>query len=197
MSDIAKPQAAPVDAHRATALIVRLMVVIVAMFAFGYALIPMYRAICRITGINNATPLDPDAAAFAKSTQVDATRNIDIQFDANARGPWQFKPHTGQMSVHPGEVMSITYSVTNGQDRTMQAQAIPSFAPGEAMQYFRKVECFCFQQQTLKAHETREFPVVFVVDPKLPRDVKTITLSYTFFEVSGTGASVVPAAPAS
>ena len=94
--------------------------------------------------------------------------------------------------VHPGEVTSITYTVTNQQDRTMQAQAIPSYAPQQAMQYFRKVECFCFQQQTLKAHETREFPVVFVVDPKLPKDVKTITLSYTFFEVSGTGALVTP-----
>jgi cytochrome c oxidase assembly protein subunit 11 len=171
------------------------MVVIVAMFAFGYALIPMYRAICRITGINNATPLDPDAAAFARSTQVDATRSIAVQFDANARGPWQFKPKTGQLMVHPGQLTSITYTVTNDQNRTMQAQAIPSFAPAESMPYFRKVECFCFQQQTLKAHETREFPVVFVVDPKLPKDVSTITLSYTFFEVSGTGAAV-PAAPA-
>ena len=173
-------------------LILRLLVVVIAMFAFGYALIPMYRAICRVTGINNATPLDPSAAAFAKSTQVDATRNIAVQFDATAHGPWQFKPATGQLLVHPGEVTSITYTVTNQQDRTMQAQAIPSYAPQQAMQYFRKVECFCFQQQTLKAHETREFPVVFVVDPKLPKDVKTITLSYTFFEVSGTGALVTP-----
>ncbi len=172
------------------------MVVIVAMFAFGYALIPMYRAICRITGINNATPLDADAAAFAKSTQVDATRSITVQFDANARGPWQFKPQTNQLMVHPGQLMTVSYTVTNGQDRTMQAQAIPSFAPSEAMAYFRKVECFCFQQQTLKAHETRQFPVVFVIDPKLPRDVSTITLSYTFFEVAGTGAalSAVPGA---
>jgi cytochrome c oxidase assembly protein subunit 11 len=182
--------------RRASALIARLMLVIVAMFAFGYALIPMYRAICRITGINNATPLDSDAAAFAKSTQVDATRSVTVQFDANARGPWQFKPKTNQLMVHPGQLMTVTYTVTNGQDRTMQAQAIPSFAPAESMPYFRKVECFCFQQQTLKAHETREFPVVFVVDPKLPKDVSTITLSYTFFEVAGTGAALPAAAAA-
>jgi cytochrome c oxidase assembly protein subunit 11 len=177
-------------------LIAQLLLVIVAMFAFGYALIPVYRAICRVTGINNATPLDPSAAAFAKSTQVDTTRNIAIQFDGTAHGPWQFKPATGQLVVHPGEVTSITYTVTNQQDHVMQAQAIPSFAPEQAMQYFRKVECFCFQQQTLKAHETREFPVVFVVDPKLPKDLKTITLSYTFFEVSGTGGTVARAADA-
>jgi cytochrome c oxidase assembly protein subunit 11 len=185
---------AAVDPRHGARLILRLLVVIVAMFAFGYALIPMYRAICRVTGINNATPLDPSAAAFAKSTQVDATRDIAIQFDGTAHGPWNFKPAQGQITVHPGEVTSMTYTVTNLQDRTMQAQAIPSFAPEQSMQYFRKIECFCFQQQTLKAHETREFPVVFVVDPRLPRDVKTITLSYTFFEVSGTGAAVaVPA----
>ena len=190
-----EPDGTP-PARRTAALIARLMVVIVAMFAFGYALIPMYRAICRITGINNVTPLDPDAAAFAKSTQVDATRSIAVQFDANARGPWQFKPETGQMMVHPGQLMTVKYIVTNGQDHTMQAQAIPSFAPAESMPYFRKVECFCFQQQTLKAHETREFPVVFVVDPRLPHDVSTITLSYTFFEVSSTGATLsTPSAP--
>jgi len=171
-----------------------LAVVIVAMFAFGYALIPVYRAICRVTGINNATPLDESAAAFAKSTQVDLSRSITVQFDANARGPWQFKPLQNEVSVHPGELTTVKYDVTNQESRAMQAQAIPSYAPQAAMPFFRKVECFCFQQQTLKAHETREFPVVFVIDPKIPKDVATITLSYTFFEVPG--AAAVNSAPA-
>jgi cytochrome c oxidase assembly protein subunit 11 len=170
-------------------VLIVLAFVLVGMFGFGFALIPMYRAICRITGINVATPLDESAAAFAKSTQVDASRFITVQFDANARGPWQFKPLSGELRVHPGQLTTVQYEVTNGQSRDMQAQAIPSFAPGQAMPFFRKVECFCFQQQTLKAHETREFPVVFVIDPKIPKDVSTITLSYTFFEVPGAAAA--------
>lgn len=177
------------EAPRQRRILVIVAFVVIGMFGFGYALIPLYRAICRVTGINVATPLDESAAAFAKSTQVDASRFVTVQFDANARGPWQFKPLAAEMRVHPGQLTTVQYEVTNGQSRDMQAQAIPSYAPGEAMPFFRKVECFCFQQQTLRAHETRDFPVVFVIDPKLPKDVSTITLSYTFFEVPGAAAS--------
>ena len=182
------PESARDEPGRARILVV-LAFVLIGMFGFGFALVPMYRAICRVTGINNATPLDESAAAFAKSTQVDASRFITVQFDANARGPWQFKPLSSELRVHPGQLTTVQYEVTNGQSRDMQAQAIPSFAPGQAMPFFRKVECFCFQQQTLKAHETRDYPVVFVIDPKIPKDVSTITLSYTFFEVPGAAAN--------
>jgi cytochrome c oxidase assembly protein subunit 11 len=172
-------------------MLLRLVIVTAMMFAFGYAMVPLYKKLCEVTGLNILTPLDPDASRFAQNTQVDMTRTISVEFDANAQGPWGFKPKRNSLEIHPGELTTMTYSVTNRQDHSMQAQAIPSYAPLQATPYFRKLECFCFKQQTLAAHETREFPVVFVVDPKLPRDVKTITLSYTFFEV-GNAATVRP-----
>ncbi|WP_299453160.1 cytochrome c oxidase assembly protein [uncultured Pigmentiphaga sp.] len=174
-------------------MLAKLAVIIVLMFGFGYALVPLYRAICEVTGINVLTKVDEDAARFARNTQVDTSRTIKIVFDANIQGPWRFRPVQSSMEVHPGELATIVYEIANQQDREMAGQAIPSYAPMQAAQYFKKLECFCFSQQDLKARETREFPVVFVVDPKLPKDVHTITLSYTFFEVGGRSAGVRPA----
>jgi cytochrome c oxidase assembly protein subunit 11 len=130
-------------------------------------------------------------ADYAGNTQVDTTRTITIEFDANARGPWAFAPEKRSIDVHPGELTTVMYTFRNSQQRTMSAQAIPSYAPQQAMPYFNKLECFCFNQYTLAPGEAKRWPVVFVVDPKLPKDVKTITLSYTFFEVGGG----IPAAP--
>lgn len=175
----------------------KLVVVTAIMFGFGYALVPMYRKICEITGVNDLTQTDAGAAAFAKSTQVDASRTITVEFDGNARGPWRFKPVTSAMKVHPGELTTVVYEIANQQDRAMQAQAIPSYAPMAAAQYFRKVECFCFKQQALGAKEAKQFPVVFVIDPKIPKNVETITLSYTFFEVGGPATAAAPASPRS
>jgi len=178
-------------------MLVKLIVMAAVMFGFGFALVPLYRAICQITGVNNLVKRDVTAGE-AKNTQVDLTRTVSIEFDANARGPLGFTPESNSMDVHPGEVTVIKYRVTNEQNRAVRAQAIPSYAPGLAVEYFKKIECFCFTQQTLAAHETREMPVVFYVDPKLPRDVKTITLSYTFFELgapAGKTASVGAVAP--
>lgn len=167
------------------AMLGKLVIVTAIMFGFGYALIPLYKKICEITGVNELTQTDSGAAAFAKSTQVDLSRTITVEFDSNARGPWRFKPVKSSMQVHPGELATITYEIANQQDRAMQAQAIPSYIPMAASPYFRKLECFCFKQQALAPHESKQFPVVFVIDPKLPRNVDTITLSYTFFEVGG------------
>ena len=172
----------------------KLSVVTVMMFGFGYALVPLYKKICEVTGINVITPVDPDAKQFAQNTQVDSSRLVTVEFDANARGPWRFAPMKSSLQVHPGELTTITYEIANQQDRAMVAQAIPSYAPGQAAPYFRKLECFCFSQQTLKAREVRQFPVVFVIDPKLPKDVTTITLSYTFFEVGGINAAATQSA---
>jgi cytochrome c oxidase assembly protein subunit 11 len=185
-NDVSSPQEvqeAQSDRAFNRSMLVKLVVVAGLMFGFGFALVPMYRAICSITGINNLVQRDVGARE-AKNTQVDATRTISIELDANARGPLQFKPEQNSLDVHPGEVMTVMYQVTNEQGRTVQAQAIPSYAPKEATEYFKKIECFCFTQQTLAANETKRMPVVFVVDPKLPKDVKTITLSYTFFELN-------------
>ena len=175
----------------------KLCVIAAAMFGFGYALVPMYQAICTALGINILTLSEqrtsPHAArADGRNTQVDLSRTITVEFDANARGPWQFRPAQASLTVHPGEVATVMYEFRNVQDRTMAAQAIPSYAPKQATAHFNKLECFCFNQYTLAPGESKSWPVVFVIDPKLPKDVTTITLSYTFFEVGAR----TPAAPA-
>jgi cytochrome c oxidase assembly protein subunit 11 len=173
----------------------KLVVITIAMLGFGYALGPIYTAICEITGINilalgerNNTGVDVDKVA---NTQVDRSRTITVEFDANSRGPWEFKPAQRSMQVHPGELVTVMYEFQNVQNRRMAAQAIPSYAPMQAGAHFNKLQCFCFDQYTLEPDEKKSWPVVFVIDPKLSRDVATITLSYTFFEVGGS----VPAAP--
>jgi cytochrome c oxidase assembly protein subunit 11 len=172
------------------AMVGKLAVVVMAMFAFGYALVPIYRSICEALGINVLSKAERVAVGFdAKSlnTQVDRSRTITVEFDANARGPWDFKPALRSLTVHPGEMATVMYEFRNKQDRAMAAQAIPSYAPKQATAHFNKLECFCFNEYTLAPGESRQWPVVFVIDPKLPKDVTTITLSYTFFEVQGKG----------
>ncbi len=172
-------------------MMLRLLVVVTLMFGFGYALVPLYKAICEVTGINVLTTRDLYGSGSLKNSQVDKSRTITVEFDSNSRGPFAFRPVKNSMEVHPGELTTIVYEVANGQSRDISAQAIPSYAPKQATEYFKKIECFCFKQQTLKSKEAREMPVVFVIDPKLPKDVKTITLSYTFFEV-GTPVAQAP-----
>jgi cytochrome c oxidase assembly protein subunit 11 len=161
----------------------KLLVCAAVMFGFGFALAPFYEKICEFTGIRNV--FQPDAVA-AQNTQVDPTRNISVEFDANTqRLPWVFKALQASVSVHPGEVTQVLYEVRNTLDRPVTGQAVASYGPREAALYFKKMECFCFQQQTLGPGEVRKMPVVFVIDPRLPHDINTVTLSYTFFEVNG------------
>ena len=173
----------------------KLTVVAFGMFAFGYALIPIYKTICEITGINILALGERDIpgakAKLPANTQIDTSRTITVEFDANARGPWSFSPAQRSVKVHPGELTTVMYEFQNTQDRRMSAQAIPSYAPHQASPYFNKLECFCFNQYTLEPGEKKSWPVVFVIDPKLSKDVATITLSYTFFEVG----SKTPPAP--
>jgi cytochrome c oxidase assembly protein subunit 11 len=173
----------------------KLVVVACAMGVFGYALVPLYNAICEVTGINILALGDKEALGQKSvkpgNTQVDESRTIVVEFDANARGPWEFKPAVSSMKVHPGQLATVMYEFQNVQNRSMAAQAIPSYAPKQAMAHFNKLECFCFNQYTLAPGEKKQWPVAFVIDPKLPKDVTTITLSYTFFEVGGK----IPAAP--
>ncbi len=175
---------------RENALMVRkLAVIAVAMFAFGYALVPIYKSICEMTGINilalGEQVIAGKSTKVPANTQVDTSRTITVEFDANSRGPWDFKPAQRSIQVHPGEMTTVMYEFQNIQDRRMAAQAIPSYAPQQASAYFNKLECFCFNQYTLEPGEKKSWPVVFVIDPRLSKDVKTITLSYTFFEVGG------------
>jgi cytochrome c oxidase assembly protein subunit 11 len=179
-------------------MLAKLAVVAVAMFGFGYALVPVYRAVCEALGINVLSRAelvqrqgDASSLVAADNSQVDVSRTITVEFDANAHGPWAFKPAQRAVDVHPGELVTVMYEFRNLQDRAMVAQAVPSYAPRQAAAHFNKLECFCFNEYTLAPGESRRWPVTFVVDPKLPGDVRTITLSYTFFEVGGK----VPAAP--
>ena len=180
-------------------ILVKLMVVVVLMFGFGYALVPMYQALCEVTGINVLTNKnDYGTRAFrpnkSTNTQVDYTRTVTVEFDSNSRGPFTFKPLKNYLEVHPGEMVQIMYEVVNNFDRPIMAQAIPSYTPKIATEYFTKLECFCFQQQTLGPLQAKELPVVFVVDRSLPKDVKTIILSYTFFEINAGQKAVTPPA---
>ena len=161
----------------------RLGVVAVLMFGFAFALVPFYNQICVALGINNL-----DQPAVVTNTQVDTSRTVTIELDSNVHNmPWRFRPLVGHVKVHPGEITMVEYEIVNVREAPVTGQAVPSYGPPRAGEYFQKVECFCFTQQTLAAGETRRMPVVFVVDPKLPRDVDTIALSYTFFEVAGRG----------
>ncbi len=181
--------------HENIRMVRKLAVVAAGMFAFGYALVPIYKSICEMTGVNilalGERYISGAASDLPANTQVDTSRTITVEFDANARGPWKFQPAQRSLQVHPGELATVMYEFQNVQDRRMAAQAIPSYAPQQAGSHFNKLECFCFKQYTLEPGERKSWPVVFVIDPKLSRDVKTITLSYTFFEVGGK----TPAAP--
>lgn len=165
-------------------LFLRLALVAVGMFGFGYALVPFYYQICAALGINAFGQV----AEAPANTQVDASRTVTIELDSNAHGlPWRFRPLVNHVRVHPGEVATVEYEVVNERAVPVTGQAIPSYGPPMAGEYVKKMECFCFRSQTLAPGEVRRMPVVFVVDPKLPKDVNTIALSYTFFEVAGRG----------
>jgi len=173
----------PDKANRA--MLLKFALVAAIMFAFGYLLVPLYEQICKATGLR-----DIDAPDEIRNTQIDATRTVRLELDANVNAlPWQFRPETPIVNVHPGEMMNLIYEVENTADRPMTGQAVPSYGPQLAVE---KLECFCFTKQTFGPHEKRRMPVVFVVDPKLPKDVGTITLSYTFFEVEGNKAQEAP-----
>ncbi len=176
----------------------RLAVVAVGMFAFGYLLVPFYEQICRVTGLR-----DLDRPDEPVSTQIDYARTVRVELDANTRGlPWTFRAVDPVVSVHPGAVNQVVYEIANATGRPLTGQAVPSYGPREAAQYFQKLECFCFATQTLQPGEVRRMPVVFVIDPAAPRDLATVTLSYTFFEVEGStgrnqqSGAVAPTPPA-
>ena len=166
--------------HNST-MLGKLAVVVLAMFGFGYALVPIYNAICQMTGVNILALAElvvpGEKAKVPANTQVDTGRTITVEFDANSRGPWQFKPAQSSLQVHPGEVMTVMYEFQNTQNLSAA--------------HFNKLEGFCFNEYTLEAGEKKSWPVVFVIDPRLSKDVRTITLSYTFFEVGGK----IPPAP--
>lgn len=159
----------------------KLIVVAMGMFGFGFALVPFYYKICEVTGINSG-----DEQTLVKNTQVDTSRWVTVELDANTNEdlPWHFKPTQRLLKVHPGQLVQVEYDVVNRSDRTMVGQAVPSYGPQRAAAFFKKIECFCFTPQTLAAGETRRMPVLFVLDPSMDKDVHTVTLSYTFFNTA-------------
>jgi cytochrome c oxidase assembly protein subunit 11 len=164
-------------------ILIKLLVVTVAMFGFGYGLVPMYKKICEVTGLNQIALADEAPV----NTQVDRQRTVTMEFDANIRTdlPWTFRPSQTSVKVHPGELVQVSYEVRNHSADTITGQAIASYGPLLAAAYVKKMECFCFKTQEFKPGEVRQMPVVFVLDPKLPSDVNTVTLSYTFFRIEG------------
>ena len=169
------------DANRV--ILVKLLIVTMGMFGFGYALVPLYKKICEVTGINEVEKANAPLA----NTRIDTSRLVTLEFDANVRSdlPWQFRPMQVSLKVHPGQMVQVMYEVRNVSDRPITGQAIPSYGPQIAGQYFRKLDCFCFAKQNFAPGEVRQMPVVFVIEPGLPKDVTTVTLSYTFFRVEG------------
>ncbi|WP_160285429.1 cytochrome c oxidase assembly protein [Pseudomonas knackmussii] len=164
-------------------LVTRLLLVVVAMFAFGFALVPMYNVLCKTLGINGKTA---GSAYQGASQQVDDTRKVKVDFVANNNVDmvWEFRPEGEMITVHPGAVNQMLFVAQNPSDRVMTAQAVPSIAPSEAAKYFHKTECFCFTQQVLKPGERIEMPVRFIVDRDLPKDIHRITLAYTLFDIT-------------
>jgi cytochrome c oxidase assembly protein subunit 11 len=162
----------------------RLLILVVAMFGFGFALVPLYDVFCDVTGINGKTG---GQVTLSETMKVDTTREVKIEFIAtlNETMPWEFKPMVRSVKVHPGKPTRIEYLARNRTSKTIIGQAVPSVAPGLAAQYFQKTECFCFTEQKLKAGEEKRMPVVFVIDPALPDDIHELTLSYTFFVKPG------------
>lgn len=158
------------------------------MFAFCFAMVPLYSLICKKTGINTSAANGELLTSVSAETTVpaDLTRTITVQFVAiNHNGmPWEFYPRTKIIKVHPGENNKIFFFAKNTTDKAMSVQAIPSMTPTEALSFFHKIECFCFTQQTLKAHESKEMPMIFRIDTNIPKEIHVITLAYTLFDTT-------------
>lgn len=159
------------------------------MFGFCFAMVPLYSLICKKTGINNSAPsselLSPMSASAAKNQSVDLSRVVTVQFIAidHMGLPWDFYPKTKSVRVHPGENAKIYFYAKNTTDKAMTVQAIPSLTPPESIGHLHKIECFCFRNQTLQAHESKDMPLIFNIDKELPKETHVITLAYTLFSV--------------
>lgn len=183
MSEQLKPELIDKGKTRTDKLVKKLLIIVVSMFGFGFALVPLYTVFCDITGLNGKPA---NTAAKLNEMGIDTSRTITVQFiTRTAKGiPWQFKPVINEIEVHPGETTLVNFFAKNESVNNMVAQAIPSVSPGKAAAYFHKIECFCFNQQPLNANETTEMGLQFYVDTELPDEVSTITLSYTLYDIT-------------
>ena len=170
----------------------KLALVVLFMFGFGFALVPLYGAICQLTGLNGKSA--GLLAADGKQEQVDLSRTVKVQFATTVNGGrvWSFSADQPEIEVHPGQLYTVYFDAKNQQDQDVVGQAVPSVAPWSAAKHLHKTECFCFSQQPFKAGEAKHMPVRFTLDPELPADVDTVTLSYTFFDVTELAQQGVP-----
>lgn len=172
-------------------LAAKLFLLTVAMFGFGYALVPLYAVFCQLTGLNGTTGR-ADAQAVQAST-IDSSRWVTVEFTGQVMGnlPWEFRPMQKKIRLHPGDTAVVKYYARNLADDTIIGRAVPSVAPNKAAPHFKKIECFCFSQQELKAGQSEEMPVRFLLERDLPKDVNTLTLSYAFYYVDRAQAATV------
>ena len=163
--------------------LLRLLLLVAGMFAFGFALGPLYTRICEATGVNGRFKVEKTTL---QAGAIDTTRLITVQFVTTVNGSplWKFAPEQTSVQVHPGQMATVSFYAENLQDKTLVAQAVPNIAPGEAATHLHKTECFCFSQQTFKPREKKHMPVRFFLDTDIPHGVDTVTLSYTFFDVT-------------
>jgi cytochrome c oxidase assembly protein subunit 11 len=184
---------APISHRR---LVIRLLMMVAAASLFAWAMVPLYNVLCEVTGFNGKTGgqgviRDGFGAGGLKvaapTSAVDTSRTVRVEFTGTVMPglPWDMRPLTTHLDIHPGELQQVTYLVRNTSDRTITGQAVPSVTPGQAAQHFEKIECFCFEQQTLAPGESQEMPLAFIVKPAVDRDIAHITLSYAFFSIDG------------
>jgi cytochrome c oxidase assembly protein subunit 11 len=179
MSEIMEALSANELRERNRVMLFKLVLIVPAMLLFCASMVPLYRQICEVMGVTATRSVAPDG-------QVDTSRFVKIDFVANLNSnfAWKFEPLDKHVEIHPGSVVTINYRVTNTLPYATTGRAVPSFGPAEGGLYFNKISCFCFSNQTLQAGETRDMPVTFFVDPKMPKEIEAIALSYTFFDVS-------------
>jgi cytochrome c oxidase assembly protein subunit 11 len=166
-------------------LLLKLVLMVIGASAFGYAMVPLYDVLCRVTGLNGKTGGAVAQETVAKVT-VDRSRSVTVEFSGTTMQglSWEFRPTQERMEVHPGEITTATFYARNPTNQILVGQAVPSVSPGWAAQYFKKLDCFCFKQQQLKPGEAKQMPLVFYVSPDLPTDVREIALVYSFFPIA-------------
>lgn len=189
-------QAQPTPASH-NRLIGKLLLMVAGAFVFAFALVPLYDVLCAATGFNGKTAgpgvirdgfgVGGLQTAAAPASKVDTGRTVRVEFTGTVMPglPWDMRPLTISLDIHPGELQQVSYLVRNTSNRPIIGQAVPSVTPGQAAQHFEKIECFCFSQQTLGPGEAREMPLAFIVKPEVDRNISHITLSYAFFSIDG------------
>ncbi len=176
-------QGAAASPQRHRKVVLALLAIFFGMFAFGFALVPLYNAVCRLTGLNGK---GVEAVSSAYAGLVDEARTVNVQFISNTSSklPFAFRPDAGAITVHPGELYATSFFAENQSGGDVTAQAIATYAPGEAAKYVHKTQCFCFSKESFGPHESKHMPVRFYIDPAIPADITTVTISYTYFNVT-------------